>query len=1190
MPDFTAPTSQSLAPGLTGNINLPGVSPLYIDGIPVDQLSSNQVNTSSGLDTNDSHFWATPVRLPDAADTTDVFEVLFSVSERVNTCSFQIARFPHSAFLEYFDAPSQSWIACKQDNGLPANVFVSDSLPAVCWTAPTDNSHLHPQHFGTGHWLTYNFKLFPVQTAQMRLRLIRVETGNGPKDPLGNTIPYSLGVKDFVVGYVVSGQSDVPIVGVSDDNPNESNTISTSTDILGSPVDFVVRTNDASQLLASTGIWKCAPQPVANAVVSLYSDLRLSNGSAQVIDRVYMNPVYSGCTVNMYYSNDSTEQETFQANTSDLPTTFTGLLAPTVGVDGIIFSGSSGLVLDNTMIQFDQSKPFQLGLIFNPIFPSTDLTPRTIYDDGNLKITWGPSLSLPFGVDVGDPSTYGGFTITLGTNITSIPMTFSSGGAVQWYITWTGEQLSVDVPQGQDTTTLVNGAAVNNINASTAISLGANIDGTGEGDFVLRSLILKVGNPDAYPAMQNFWNDPDSFVTIPVLGSSTSTDNAILRYSNLQVSAANQYGFTGGPSVVFDELSWVPIARSYQLKMGFYDFEPIHAKFLKLEFSNLSAQPYETSTPVVAEIKMFAANTTPLTGQAGPSNQAAAQSLDVHAGYASWNRFNDQSNLASNNAIPPYAAQPYLPTEVKFSADPESAASLNSAAPYWNFVNQHQSPTMAQFQVAGTHVYKTAMVPFEQRIAFFVGLSNFQVFRTNMTTDEDTNQWVELFYDDLYLEYPDPLNTWAFQDPDFKTGITTPEGMTQPAVVTSPILNSYRVVRGLQYATTQSPPAQLIPDPDFNDSALQFWQPYGNSTVTSDSFYDRIIGGVAKVTIANNVFLWSSMEATYPTWQDIEDSDPNQYLPRWEDLESSPFISQAGGIQTVNPITPSTVGRLFVAARVLTPDQLTGPLTLDLINGDGTLLASTSVQPTGSMTEFFMEYRVGDTPVVGNTWDQVQATGTWDQEEALGSWDQVANRPEVLNVADLTVALYQNGATKTQTWYVDNLSLFDDAVLWEFSRDGGTNWYPAYDIKNNSSGVFIFPQNDASAVGTGSKFMWRLTGGAPHLNVSSLVIRPWYDSLLFGKRPTRLNTYGGPNLSPYDHFPNTQDDPRFKMWDGPIPQDWYFAFRSKLASDASSPPVLAPGYASDAMSAGSNEGLPPVPSPHILPVSIVYGV
>lgn len=1221
-PPFQPPTSQSLPPGLPGNLGLPPVANLYIDGMPLSALSSPNadVNTSSGHDTNEGYFWSTPQRFPDSVGTEDVFEVSFTDIEKVNSVSFQLARFPHVAYLEYFDGPTQNWIQAIQDNGLPVQVAINDSLPSVCWTAPSDTSHTHPQHFGTGHWVTYQFRVMPVKTSQLRIRLVRSDSGLGPADPFGTLIPYSLGVKDFQCGYTVSSIDDLPIAGESPDSVRESLPIATSTDVLGSPVQFVVRTNKASELVHETGIWKCTPQPVSNAVVSLYADMRTPSGKGQVADRIYMNPVFSGCTVNMYYSNDDQNSATFQASDAAISNPHiqvpVQVAAPTLESSGLSFQGGSSLVIDNTVVQFDQSQAFQMGIIFNTIFPSTDLTPRTVYDDGNLSIKWGPSLSLPVSAtndpnpppDTGDgtidstppptpanPSTIGAFTIKLGSTLICLPLTFTAGTSINLYLTWDGSSLRVDMPIDP----LVGHAlsvGILNFNPSDAISIGGALGSSaatiGRGDITLRSLIIKSGNPDDYLAMQSFWKDPDAFVRTPEIGQSPTTSNAILRFSALNISANNPWGFVGGPAVEYENINWTPITRNYQLVRGYYDFEPIQCRFLKLEFSNLSPQPYETSSTVNVEVKLFPTNTAPLTGVEGPSNQAQKQNLDIHAEIAGWNRFADQVVLATNNGLIPYAGQSYLPTEAKFAKDPQTAALLDKNALYWNFDNQHQSPNMPQFTLSGKHVYKTVVVPFDRRVAYFVALSDFRVFRRDITTNEDTDHWVELFYDDQYIEVPDPTSTWQFNDPDFTSGVTTPDQMVKPAVIQSPILNSYRMIRGFQFATTQSPAAQLLPDSEFTDASLQHWKPYGSAVISSDSFYDKNVGGVAKVVIDGSQILWSLIEQTFSSWQAIEDLNPSPYLPRWEDMESRSFSALSGGITNVDPITPSSVGRIFVAARVLTPNGLTGPLNLDLINGDGSLLAR-AVANVGSnkMTEFFLEYRIGDQPIEAATWDQVCARGSWNNEQAVGDWDQVADitLPPV-ECKNMTVSLYQDGVSTASVWYVDSLAFFDDAILWEFSRDGGQNFYPVFDIRNDSSGVFIFPSLDAASTGNGSQFIWRLTGGAPDQNVSSLVIRPWYDSLLFGTRPTRLNTHGGPNLSPYDHFPEVQDDPRFKMWSSPIPREWFFAFKQLLGAELGVTKILPPAYASDNIPSGVNEGMPPAPSSEVIPVSIVYGV
>lgn len=48
--------------------------------------------------------------------------------------------------------------------------------------------------------------------------------------------------------------------------------------------------------------WKCTPQPVKDAVVWFTLDL----GQTQVINRMYVDPLYTGCSFNLYWSTDNT--------------------------------------------------------------------------------------------------------------------------------------------------------------------------------------------------------------------------------------------------------------------------------------------------------------------------------------------------------------------------------------------------------------------------------------------------------------------------------------------------------------------------------------------------------------------------------------------------------------------------------------------------------------------------------------------------------------------------------------------------------------------------------------------------------------------------------------------------------------------------------------------------------------------
>jgi hypothetical protein len=141
----------------------------------------------------------------------------------------------------------------------------------------------------------------------------------------------------------------------------------------------------------------------------------------------------------------------------------------------------------------------------------------------------------------------------------------------------------------------------------------------------------------------------------------------------------------------------------------------------------------------------------------------------------------------------------------------------------------------------------------------------------------------------------------------------------------------------------------------------------------------------------------------------------------------------------------------------------------------------------------------------------------------------------------------QSGAT-TDVFYIDNIALYEDPIIWEFSNDAGQNWWPVYDIRNNPFGVFLFPDVLAETTdpSESTTLQWRVWGYRPDLHVTALLIRPWYSSLHLGVSPKMSIEYGGPNQTPYDQYPAVVDSPPFKTWSRPIPQDWWFTYRQWL--------------------------------------------
>jgi hypothetical protein len=1194
---------------LPGDLGLPLLSSLYVDGVPLKALNAalalNKAQVAAQRETQEQSFWSTPPR-PSTDRTREVMEISLSAAQRINLVQLSLAHFPHRAWIQYLGEDGV-WRTMRQASGMHASVSIAESVPLVISSGVNSNSKVHYQHFGAGHWVPYTFKVMPVTASRLRVVLARISSGSAPISTLRQKVDYSLGVKDFSVGYEASSLSDLPVVTRSGDVPTESSVIASSTDILGSPVDYVIRQNRAADLLASRGIWKCAPQPLATAVVNLYVDARDSQGHPQVVDKFFLDPLHTGSTVNIYYSMESPNPEVFPA--PDTPLAFPatrphGATEPESLDDGILFpTTTSFLDIDNKAVQFDPTRPFQLGMVVQPQFPSTDTGNSVIYDDGVLKIFFGPDPS-------GTVET-GVFQVSLGTILLSWPeLTFDFNARLRFILTFDGQGLTLSTPlpetgeeRDEDFWTLksMSGEIIPGTDRPAALRVGGSmtLDPTESvpANARLLSMYIKRGNPDGPDEFRRYWADHSSFVVTPEYpqGKQT-TDNAILRYDPKHrtggVDSLNPYGFLGGPGVVYEEVSWTPIGRDYQLKKGFYEFDPTRARFFKFEFSNLIAEPYETDTPVVLTAKTFAKNrgaVSALARSSADSPNTGGYGMVANVEKAVINRFDDQNRLTANGtqAVPPTTTATYLPTEAQYVKDPQGAALMAKAAPYWNFTKHQPDPTMPRHSSSGRHYYETVTVEMNMRVAYFVGLSRIVMYRLDSQIADDNDQFLELFHDAANLDFDgSDITAWSLGE----GRIFTPSSLGAPLTLTSRPLNSFRAIRGLQFATTQSPPSQLLADPDFDDVSLQYWRPMGDAKIEPDPYFNTNVGSLVKVTRAGDPVTYSSMEEQ-GTWNQIEDSDPNPYLPTWDTISGTIQVGAQGGIESFQTLNVSSVGKLYAAARILAPETLSTPVVLQLLNGDGTVLAQESATTTaGQIVEWSVEYNIGTGGVPEGTrlWSEVEALAAdWDGMEAVGTWNDVAAGAVERDIFDVKVQLFQNQAS-SDVFYVDNISVFNDAIMWEFSRDGGRTFWPVWDIRNDPNGVFLFPDGDEQEPTGGSSLLWRVTGAAPNLAVSAIKIRPWFESVMMGMPSKHTVQKGGPNLSPPDQNPDVSDDPMFKAWHGAIPQDWWHIYRQWLRSQIRPTPVPQRPFLPDTLPVGVDEGSPDAPDTSIMPSSFVY--
>lgn len=1157
-----------MADVVPGGFDVAAASPLYVDGMPVDALvqalQKSQDILSAQKQAAATSFWSTP-RRPSGDATREVFEVNLNAPRMINKVAFDLARFPHSAWLYYRDPKSKAWKPLKAVSGAATKFSIEDSLPAKIQTLPPGSTS-HPQHYGAGHWVHFEETVRPVTAAQFRLVLVRHQTRHTPVSTLGKHVPYSLGVRGFNIGYKVRNYKEAPRAPRDPIIVTERESFTSTTDILGSPVTLSIRENRASDLLRGS-VWKCEPQPIAQAVVNLYVDARDDQGAPQVIDRFYVDPVTSGVHLNLYYSNDVPSQTMFEA--SDHPLTFPASQAvgASMGVTpaGLVFPDAVGYVtIDNAAVQFNPDRPFWLGLVIQPNFDSTDTNRHVFLDTGVVRVEWtGSSLQAMVGAAA----------------LSDLSTTFAAGESIELVVGWDGKQAILYSGGNQSTFDLLGSTPKSSVlgwSILPGFRLGGLIVGPdgdpGHGNFRLQSLVLKSEVPPGTDTYDAFFADPQAYLVKSDFpdDDTHTTDNALLRYlptfQTYTSGSLNPLGFLGGPSDRYAELVWTPVSRDFKLAKGYLVFPPTKAKYFKFEFTDLAAMPYDNFHPTTRTVKVFPTSVYhPATPKPTSSNNTAGGAVPAAMSANASLFFADQSRLYLNQA-PTARTAAYLATEAAYSVNPSIQASLRANSIYFSLQPWHQSKQTPRFVEVQKHVYDTIEVQHDTRVAYFVGLSSLGMSRVDYLVDDDAEQYLETFDDTRHINAA--TSGWNLEDGYMET----PDSLqaTETISTQSQVFSSRRKVTGLQFATQQTPPVQLIDDPDFDDQGLTYWQPYGDGTVTPSDDFTTDIGTLVKVERDSTANFWGNLEQRFPTWGDVEAAGLT-----WGDLEVSDSSTPYGGIQASQSYPVSPEGRLYAAARVYAPQALTAPLLLQLVSDTGDVLSSEPIEvPAGQVTEWYSSYTIGEGgDVTATTWGQIEQQGlTWADMEGLGSWSQIESTSGTFT-GKVSVRLYQDTPTN-DAWYVDNLSVFDDPITWQFSNDSGTTWYSVYDIRNDPNGVFVFPPSTSPQAGTG--LMWRCVGSYAKIRVSDLAIRPWYDSLPMGQPHRETIQSSGPNQALIDHFAPIEEDPRWKAWHKPIPESWWFTFRQWLLAER--PEVEAKSYivAPDTI-VPVNEGDPPPP-------------
>ncbi|MDQ1041414.1 phage replication-related protein YjqB (UPF0714/DUF867 family) [Streptomyces sp. V3I8] len=1162
---------------VSGDFGIPALAPLTVDGMPLDavkdalrlQVNNRQVNSSSG-----ERFWSSEPRA-NGDRLREVYEFSLTSERPVNRLSFSLARFPQRAWVQWRDRDGVWHPLTHARTRAPVMLSIIDSLPAIIPTGVPDDSKLHPQHFGAGHWMPQLVDVAPVNSSRFRIIMTRLPSSSAPVGTDGQPVPYSLGVRDAQVSYRAASLNDLPWLPQTD--AEYTAPITGSTDLLGSQIEYTVRRNRASNLLPpAQGVWRCAPQPVPNAVVSLHLDLRNAAGKPQVIDRLYVDPVTSGPSVNLYYTDDTTVPERFAPSSTalTLPLVRPSAELPVADGEGVLFDHvRSYLDVDNRACQFTPSRAFLLAMVVHPQFTSDDPGQHTVLDAGQLSVTFSGGLLI---VRLGD------------RQVEMDPVTFGVNAAVPLAIAYDGTLLTVRTPWGRREQQDIHLP----LDPPGTLRLGGPLTGEG-GALRIRSLLLAQGRAADVETIEAYWDDPAGYAMPPGLdGDETqhTSASAILRMDPSLITPGVEsvcpWGLIGGPAICYDTQVWTPVPGDFTLRKGLFKFRPIKAAHVKMEFTNLAPIVLTPSQAIpIVRTKLYPADSgrgNIVARSAGEESGALPTGARVATEQGAVYRYVDARNVTEAG---PSAA--YLPTEALYAPDPLDAQVLRRSGQRFPY-QPLPGTTAPRFTSTGVHHYRVAELAMDTKVGYTVALAQVLAYASDPIAQRDTEQYVDLFHDTAYLSgYSDSdPNGWRHNGEAMVTHEQPPWLGTR---IMSKTLVSKRRVLAVQFAAQASDPKQLARDPDFDDESLHFWRPVGDATIESSSRYSASIGRMAQVTRGHASSSWGALEQQFPTWGDIEESDPLPNRPLWYEVENSTVEASNGGIESLRPVTPAPGGRLYAAARVYTEGPLAQPLRLQLVNGDGRILAEAEqVIDSAQVVEWYVgaTIRTGN-PVGMPSWTSVEALGSWAQVEAVGSWGDVSQDWGIDNVYDVRVRLVQEGTAGTGQWLTDSLAIYNDPLVWEVSRDGGLTWHEMVSIRNNPRGVFTFPDLEPTDRTGGTQLRWRVTGYSAGLSISSMVLRPWY-ATLSGAVPY-LDTLqaAGAATSLADYYPAIESDPLFQGWQHPIPQEWWLAARQWLQQTYPPTGPLPPITLPEAVAEGTDEGSPPSAARHTLPNAFV---
>lgn len=506
-----------------------------------------------------SRYWASnPRRMDD--DTWEILTVSFRTPVSVSQISFELYEISQQWEFWYYD---------RNNTRLP---ILDNSLRQFQGTIATG---------GVNTWYAFLNTIRPIVATQIEFRIKRV---------LDQYIPaassISLGVRNLLFKRNIYSRDDA------------IQPLGNEVDAIGNLVEnFINDWNPPQAIDGNTAtFWKSAPQPSPNAVACFYLDIRDVNGNPQRTDRMYVNPVYSGQPLNLYWSNDDAVVGR-QLNNTFLPASSTSNAGQVPGSGLDLSETTSNYAISTGTLGLQRNQSIWVGLEWTPNFnsgqpPAYDLD--LFADNTNSFYIRYRSLTgvveCHWGTETFD---------------TPINYAFNAGSTV-------GIAFRVVFPD--DPSGVISGMYCSIFNQSGVI-IGSNSALTPPTNIPIQP-IFSFGPASGYLAqifikqegatqaqVQAALQNAGIYIKPDVSSGQTSLTNMVYGADFTQ----DEEGYGGLDTEYFTAKEWTPMFVDWTLNKGFLYFPlPVTCKYIKLEMTGLTQEAYPIyETGIQVEYQTF---------------------------------------------------------------------------------------------------------------------------------------------------------------------------------------------------------------------------------------------------------------------------------------------------------------------------------------------------------------------------------------------------------------------------------------------------------------------------------------------------------------------------------------------------------------------------------------------------------